>query len=338
MKVEVQPDVRESAARLGADAPYALKALTGQLADDPDMGRPSGLPGILTVTVDGAMFDDCPDLSVGYIREPDRIEIRFLEAVPSTEPSTGIPEQKQGQRQRQRQEQQQQGQAQGVELGRGSVEDRPGDPVLTAVTVREVADAWQRITTWLKHNAPDSYAALRPGADPAAVAALEQDLGIPVPVELRVLWMLTAGDDGADGWGCLPGNRALMNFDQVVACYRLKTDSQAHQHSLNAGRPEEERITVWEATRIPVIALGPADTTMGLYLDTATGFLGRWSRYDEAPDEVLDTLVTYLEEAADMLEAPALAARDKPGLIGGTLVWLDSVGSEQKDQWRPLTG
>ncbi|MEU9189765.1 hypothetical protein AB0D14_35555 [Streptomyces sp. NPDC048484] len=46
MKVEIQPDVRDTAARLGADVPYVLKALAGQLADDPDMGRPLRLPGI----------------------------------------------------------------------------------------------------------------------------------------------------------------------------------------------------------------------------------------------------------------------------------------------------
>jgi len=37
------------------------------------MGRPSDLPGILTVTIDGDLFEDCPALAIGYIREPDRI-------------------------------------------------------------------------------------------------------------------------------------------------------------------------------------------------------------------------------------------------------------------------
>ncbi|MGW1323567.1 hypothetical protein ACWD64_13650 [Streptomyces antibioticus] len=315
MKVEIQPDVRDIAARLGAGVPYALKVLAGRLADDPDMGRPSNLPGVLNVTVDGAMFEDCPDLSVGYIREPDRIEIRFLRAAPSTEPSTNVRDQEQG---------------------RG--QDQPADPAIAAVTVREVADAWRRITGWLKHNAPDSYAALRAGASSAAIAALECELGIRIPVELHVLWLLTSGDDGGNGWGCLPGNRALMTLDAVAAAYRLKMDAQAHEDTFNTDRPEEERITVWKATRIPVVALGPTDITSGLYLDAETGYLGRWSRYNEGPGEVLDTLVTYLEGAADMLEAPALATGDKPGLIGGALVWLSSIDPAQEDRWQPLTG
>ncbi|MEU7392198.1 hypothetical protein [Streptomyces tanashiensis] len=42
------------------------------------MGQPSHLPGILTVTADGDLSEDCPTLNVGYIREPDRLEIRYV--------------------------------------------------------------------------------------------------------------------------------------------------------------------------------------------------------------------------------------------------------------------
>jgi cell wall assembly regulator SMI1 len=289
--------------------PYALKVLAGQLADDPGMGEPSALPGILTVMVDGEVFEDCPDLTVGYVREPDRIEIRYVNPAAVAEPATDTRDQNE-------------------EL------EQAADPAADAVTVREVADAWRRITGWLQHHAPDSYAALRAGASPAAIAGLEEDLGVRIPVELRALWLLTAGDDGANGWGCLPGNRALMTLDAVAATYRLKTDAQADQDALNANRTEDNRITVWQATWIPVFALGPADGTSGLYLDTATGYLGPWSRYNDNPVEELDTLVTYLEETADLLETPALAARDKPGLIGGTLVWLSSIDPAQEDRWQ----
>ncbi|MFG2439708.1 hypothetical protein [Streptomyces sp. NPDC048508] len=316
MKIEIQPDVRDTAARLGADVPYALKALAGQLLDDPDMGRPSGHHGILTVTVDGDMFDDCPDLSVGYIREPDRIEIRLLKALPSSEGSTDVPDQ-------------------GQEQGQG--EDWP-DPAAAAVTEREVTDAWRRITRWLQNNAPDSYAALRTGASPNAISALEQDLGILIPGEIRALWSLAAGDDGVNGWGwgCLPLSETLMTLDAVTATYRLQMDAQADEDTLNAGRPEEERITMWKASWIPVVSHSSADKTSGWYLDAESGFLGRWSRYNMAPGDELDTLVTYLEEAADMLEAPALATRDKPGLIGGALVWRNALTPSLREQWQPL--
>lgn len=63
---------------------------------------------------------------------------------------------------------------------------------------------------------------------------------------------------------------------------------------------------------IPVVSFGASDRTSGLYLDADTGFLGRWSRYNDGPGDELDTLVTYLEDTADMLETHALAVRDRP--------------------------
>ncbi|MFM9608309.1 SMI1/KNR4 family protein [Streptomyces niveiscabiei] len=308
--VEIPQDVHDIATRLGGGVPYALKAVAGQLVDDPDLGHPSGLPGILTVRIEDDMIEDCPALAIGYIREPEWIQIRFLTlarpAEPEPEPEPEPEEEP---------------------------EERP-DLVAEATTARQVADAWRRITGWLRDHAPDSYAALRPGAGLGTLAALEGELGIRLPVELRVLWTLTAGDDG----GCLPGNRALMPVDAVAEVHRLKTDIQAGLDVDNAGLGEEDRITAWAPTRIPVVAFGPADTTSGLYLDAATGYLGHWSRYNEPPGEELDTLVTYLEETADMLEAPALATRDRPGLVGGTLVWLSGRHPTDEHHWQPVTG
>lgn len=38
-----------------------------------------------------------------------------------------------------------------------------------------------------------------------------------------------------------------------------------------------------------------------------------------------------------MLESPALAARDKPGLIGGTLVSPISIDLAQENWWQSMT-
>ncbi|MFJ8062735.1 hypothetical protein [Streptomyces sp. NPDC096142] len=42
-------------------------------------------------------------------------------------------------------------------------------------------------------------------------------------------------------------------------------------------------------------------------------------------------------DSADILETPvpALAVRDKPGLIGETLVWLSSIDPVPETRWRP---
>ncbi|WP_327236226.1 hypothetical protein OG349_21960 [Streptomyces sp. NBC_01317] len=297
MNVEISPRLREAATELGAGVPYALKVLAGRLAEEPELGRPMGPPGVLTVMVDGDLFEECPTLAVDYLRGPDRIEIRHATATHGAGPAA-----------------------------RARPRDQPEDPAAEALTVREVKDAWQRVTHWLRRHAPASHAALRPGADPTTLTALEHHLGTPIPPALRALWSLTAGDDGVGGRGCLPGNRALMTLDAVAESYRHRMDTT------RAHRPEYDRFTAWRATWIPVVSLSPADSTSGLYLDTETGFLGGWSRYDEPPADELDTLVTYLEEAADMLQAPALATRDRPGLRDGALVW----GGEE-DDWHPLT-
>ncbi|MEU2509261.1 hypothetical protein ABZ621_31745 [Streptomyces sp. NPDC007863] len=91
----------------------------------------------------------------------------------------------------------------------------------------------------------------------------------------------------------LPGNQALVPRDTV-----------------NARRPEYDRVTVWAASWIPVASHGVGDRTSGL----------------------------YLEDVADMREAPALATRDKPGLVGGALVWGSSIDPAREDRWRPLVG
>mgnify|MGYP004471446955 CR=1 FL=1 len=136
MNVEISPHVRETASQLGNGVPYALKVLAGRLADEPDMGEPSSLPGILTAMIDGDLFEDCPAPAVGYIRESDRIEIRFVTPASFAQAATDASDQPE-----------QHGQKQAVDFG------------AEAVTVREVADAWRRITGRLQSHAPDSYTA-----------------------------------------------------------------------------------------------------------------------------------------------------------------------------------
>ncbi|MFJ5831444.1 SMI1/KNR4 family protein [Streptomyces sp. NPDC093089] len=260
---------------------------------------------------DGDLFEDCPDLDVGYIHEPGRIEIRYVTPVTPAEREP-------------------------IDNPRTN---SPADPAAEKIAERVVTDAWRRVVRRLQRCAPDSYAALRTGMTSDAITALESDLGVRLPAGLRALWSLTGGDDGVDGVdgsGCLPGNQALMPGDAVAAFHRQQMDAQALQDTLNARYPAHDRITVWEPGWIPVVSYGVSDRTSGRYLDTATGYLGRWSRYDEAPDDELDTLATYLEGVADALEAPALATGDTPGLVGGALVWGGRIDPAQEDTWRPL--
>ncbi|MEV6354862.1 SMI1/KNR4 family protein [Streptomyces hydrogenans] len=206
----------------------------------------------------------------------------------------------------------------------------------SAIAARVVTDAWRRVLARLRLDAPGSRAALLDGAAPERIDALEAELGLRVPPELRALWLLTAGDGGVAGAGCLPGNEALMSLDAVAAVHRLRCGFQEREEALDALRPEPEGVVVWRTSWLPVVSHGTADHTSGWYLDTESGYLGRWSRHHEAQPEELDTLGTYLEEVADMLEAPALATRDTPGLVGDALVWGSRVDPAREGAWRPL--
>ncbi|WP_405525940.1 hypothetical protein OG592_00880 [Streptomyces avidinii] len=68
-----------------------------------------------------------------------------------------------------------------------------------------------------------------------------------------------------------------------------------------------------------------------------------WSRYGGnnygtgTDTQELDSLSSHLEEAADSLECPAVATRDKPGLIDGALVWQSGIEPGQTDPWEPVT-
>ncbi|WP_261991289.1 hypothetical protein [Streptomyces sp. OR43] len=85
MDVEISAHIRDAAARLGAGVPHALKVVAGQLSDDPDMGQASGRPGVLTVSVDGDLFEDCLSSTVGYVREHARIDVRYVKPSRSTD-------------------------------------------------------------------------------------------------------------------------------------------------------------------------------------------------------------------------------------------------------------
>ncbi|HET6356516.1 hypothetical protein [Streptomyces sp.] len=133
-----------------------------------------------------------------------------------------------------------------------------------------------------------------------------------------------------------------MTLDAVTAFHLQQMDAQRSEDALNANRrtPGDDQITIWKPSWIPVCSFGVTDRTSGLYLDTETGYLGHWSRYNEdrGDEDERDTLTTYLEEIADSLETPSLATRDKPGLINGSLVWGSMINPDQEDQWVAFEG
>lgn len=178
---------------------------------------------------------------------------------------------------------------------------------------------------WLAEYAPPSYAALMPGASDDEIVALEEALGVSVPEELKALWRLSAGEDGVAGSGLMMGSWALMPLDAVIEVHRLQMRFQEESG--------EDSLVLWGPSWIPFCSLSPDDTVYGLYLNGETGEVCRWTRYGDREREY-ESLPAYLELMAVSLEAPlATAGPEKPGMMGGALVWGPPPDEERKDQW-----
>ncbi|MFE2249972.1 hypothetical protein [Streptomyces lavendulae] len=107
-----------------------------------------------------------------------------------------------------------------------------------------------------------------------------------------------------------------MPFEEAEVFYRQQLRHHAGLDALEVRRLEDSGVTVWKPWWIPVISNGPADRTSGLYLDTESGFLGLWSRYDDTYLDERDTLVTYRDpEPAEGVTPCARCTAEPPGVF-----------------------
>ncbi|GHH45965.1 hypothetical protein GCM10018773_36460 [Streptomyces candidus] len=184
---------------------------------------------------------------------------------------------------------------------------------------------------WLAEYVPPSYAALRPGASEDELVALEETLGTGVREELKALWRLSAGEDGVNGSGLMLGGWALMPLDTVVEVYQAQMRMQ--EENSEDGIEGQETPVRWKPSWIPFCSFSPGDTVYGLYLNGENGEVCRWTRFGEREREY-ESLPAYLELMAVSLEAPmAAAGPEKPGMLGGALVWGPPPDEGRKDQW-----
>ncbi|MEU3822450.1 SMI1/KNR4 family protein [Streptomyces sp. NPDC030392] len=303
--VDIPDRIRDLCARLGDGVPYAVKVLARQLADNPRLGKRTGRLGLYAATIDGDTFDDCPPLTVRYAYGPPltaegQLQIRDVEA---TGPLPATSDADDGQ---------------------------APDPRLEQITARQVTEAWQRISSWLEQNAPASHEALLPAATEQDIDAVARQLCVRVPVELRALWLLCAGNQDSPGAGIFPDHGwALMPLDSVCAVYRRQSRRQQNH--------DDEESWMWKPSWIPFCSWSVTDTSYGLFVDAETGEVGHWD--DTAVRTVEDkSLTMLLEEIADRLENPQLSPGCKPGLIGGKLVWGPPTDESRAMLWQPFTG
>ncbi|MBO0514791.1 SMI1/KNR4 family protein [Streptomyces beijiangensis] len=213
------------------------------------------------------------------------------------------------------------------------------DDMQRAQTVeeRQVTDAWRRIASWLRQHAPATLEELLPGASEEEIAALEQALGVRIPVGLKALWRECAGVQSGSGAVFLLERRALMRFDAIVVVYQMQIQLQRRSQTLSERRGEVQEVALWQPSWIPFCSFGADDYTYGLSLDAETGRLWSWSQFAERSVE-FESLTAYLEEMADVLEVPSLATGYRPGLVNDALEWGPPEDPEQRALWVPYSG
>ncbi|MFG2357957.1 SMI1/KNR4 family protein [Streptomyces sp. NPDC048521] len=90
---------------------------------------------------------------------------------------------------------------------------------MTDSAAAPVAESWARIDAWLAAHAPASLARLRPPAEPAALAAAEQVLGMQLPADLAASLACHNGSDPDSA--VLPPLADLLSVEAVVGQWEL---------------------------------------------------------------------------------------------------------------------
>ncbi|MFD7459328.1 MULTISPECIES: SMI1/KNR4 family protein [unclassified Streptomyces] len=184
--------------------------------------------------------------------------------------------------------------------------------------------AWTRIETWLRQHAPRTFERLPAPAAQDDIRALEQELDLTVPADVRAFYLVrngtgpasdfdwpVSGDDPQPTGYFLPGGEGIGPLDMLSVWFNGPAgaeglDDQPHQRHL------------------PVSA-GDPDGFYGLYTDcTPGGGYGLIGSYGEAeiPSPGEETFAAYLTQLADALWAGrGLEDTAAPHVADGRLVW-----------------
>ncbi|MEU4178293.1 hypothetical protein [Streptomyces sp. NPDC026589] len=205
---------------------------------------------------------------------------------------------------------------------------------------QNVAEAWCRLTGWLKTHAPVSCASLLPPAAETAVeaadTALKHHLGFGLPAELAALWRLCGGvdhqeiehdEEGEIGSGAfLPGGVIMAPVD-----------------ALRPRLPDHSGLDWWEgAPVVPWLTRDEAGPESGYWVG-AIG-VGRWG-LDSLPGvgatAAFPSIAAYLDAVLrTVTEGPADAmGPDVPGLVRGCLIWENPehpLLDEALTHWTPI--
>ncbi|MGW2771993.1 SMI1/KNR4 family protein [Streptomyces olivaceoviridis] len=210
-----------------------------------------------------------------------------------------------------------------------------------------VEAAWQRIEEWLSKHAPLSHSLLREPATPEQTEQAEHAIGVVFPPELRALYLIHDGVQGADldefgeqpfapggeddPWhrranavDFMPNGQAWLPLEHVITAHGGILTALSGQGTV---------------PYVPVTASAKYTMMEGTYLDPATGALGTWGDAQE-PQSLRAGLADWLEDGA-----AALAEGRPTGMFGmcpyvsptgDGLTWFEPDPTYAQDGWRPV--
>lgn len=92
------------------------------------------------------------------------------------------------------------------------------------LVMNEVEAAWQRIENWLRDNAPDTYATLNPPATDAAIARVEELVGVRLPEDVVASLRVHDGVTSRPGEFEIAGRYAPASAERMTHIWQMLTD------------------------------------------------------------------------------------------------------------------
>lgn len=169
----------------------------------------------------------------------------------------------------------------------------------------DVGQAWGRVTSWLRQNAPSVFAGLGGPGSPTAISDAEERMGLKLPREM-LQWLLAndiGGEQPPDADSCLvalgcegiiPNGGLLLGLTDIQHVY-------LHMWGLEKMQPSADpESAFWRREWVPIAA--ESDGFYGRFLDTRTGTVGSWCEGQNPEEGRFASLADFFHDAADHLE------------------------------------
>ena len=188
----------------------------------------------------------------------------------------------------------------------------------------EVLQAWIAIEGWLGRFMPAGAGALAPGADPAAIAQAEKDLGLTFPPDVTESLLRHDGEIAYAGF--FPSHSSLLSVAQIVSTRQLLVEVAKEGEDL--GRDDSDEWW-WHESWLPVTDLDGCLDFVDLRPGPGYGRLG-WRPLDGNADfsEGWTSLGAYLSAIATALTTGGGVDQVFPYLTADGELWYSSRSAD----------